>query len=96
MLADLQLETVVKNLLDAADRCTKALEADKDWKASWAVHYDLVKALQGLGVFGAQEKPIDPSALRDQQQAEVNAMVELELKRRQRESELLQMHRDDG
>ncbi len=52
VLANLQLETVVTDLLDAAKKASDGLEAESDWKAYWAVHYDLVKALQGLGVFG--------------------------------------------
>ena len=93
ILSDLQLSTVVTNLLGAAEKATTALEEAKDWKAFWAVHYDLVKALQGLGVFGAQEKPIDPSELRDQQQQEIAALLDLERKKRER---ALQMHREGG
>ena len=92
ILADLQLSTVVTNLIAAASKATAALEKAEDWKAYWAVNYDLVKALQGLGVFGAQEKPIDPSELRDQQQQEIKALVELQLKKERRAGEMLQMH----
>lgn len=96
ILADLQLSTVVTNLIAAAGKATAALEKDGDWKAYWAVNYDLVKALQGLGVFGAQEKPIDPSELRDQVQEEVDAILDLERKRREREAEMLQMRQPEG
>ena len=96
MLADLQLETVVTDLIAAARKAAAALEKAEDWKAYWAVNYDLVKALQGLGVFGMQEKPIDPSLMRDQQQQEIDAMVQLELKRRARQDEMLQAHHPGG
>jgi hypothetical protein len=96
VLADLQLETVVTDLIAAARKAAAALEKAEDWKAYWAVNYDLVKALQGLGVFGMQEKPIDPSLMRDQQQQEIDAMVQLELKRRARQDEMLQAHHPGG
>lgn len=96
VLANLQLETVVTNLLEAADKACKGLEKEEDWKAYWSVNYDLVRALQGLDLFGKQEKPIEPSVMRDQVQIEVAALVDLELKRRKREEEMLQMHRGAG
>lgn len=91
MLADLQLSTVVTELIAAARKAAAALEEAKDWKAFWAVNYDLVKALQGLGVFGAQEKPIDPSEMQDQRQAELEALLDLERKQQKRRDEMLQL-----
>lgn len=96
MLADLNLETVVTDLIAAARKAAAGLEKEEDWKAFWGVHYDLVRALQGLNVFGMQEKPIDPSVVRDQQQQEIEALVQLELKRRARRDEMLQVHHPDG
>lgn len=93
VLADLQLSTVVTQILDATKKAAAGLEKDEDWKAYASVHFDMAKVLQGLGVFGAQEKPIDPTIDRDQMQEEIRAMVALELKKQKREAELLQMQR---
>lgn len=95
-LADLSLDSVVRRLVAAADKASQALEKDKDWKAYWSVEHDLVSQLHRLGVFGAAEKPIDPTAQLDETRTEVQALVQLEEKRRARELEMLQMHRDGG
>lgn len=95
-LADLALDTVVRRLVAAADKASKALEDDKDWKAYWSVEHDLVTQLHRLGVFGAAEKPIDPTETVDQTRAEVDAMVQLELKKVQRADEMLQMQHGGG
>lgn len=96
MLANLQLETIVTKLLAAAEEAAAGLKKEEDWKAFWGVHHDLARVLHGLGLFGAQEKPIEPSIVRDQISQEVEAMVQLRLKQQRRDAELLQMHRDGG
>lgn len=93
-LADLSLDSVVRRLVAAADKASAELEKDKDWKAYWTVEHDLVSQLHKLNVFGAMEKPIDPTEALDQTRTEVQALVQLEEKRRAREREMLQMHRD--
>ncbi|HKO91867.1 MAG TPA: hypothetical protein VJU61_11975 [Polyangiaceae bacterium] len=95
-LADLALDTVVRRLVAAADKASAKLEEDEDWKAYWSVEHDLVSQLHKLGVFGAVEKPIDPTLQRDQMQQEIASLVALELKKQKREAEMLQMQRGSG
>jgi hypothetical protein len=96
VLADLQLATIVTKILAVTEEAAVGLKKDEDWKAYATVHFDLAKCLHSLGVFGAQEKPIDPSVQRDQLQVEIAALVELELKKQRRAAETLQMHREGG
>lgn len=95
-LLDLDIATVVQRLIAAADKASKALEESEDWKAYWSVEHDLVSQLHRLSVFGAHQEPIDPTAERDRMQIEIDAMVDLALKKRLREQEMLQMQRDGG
>lgn len=95
-LADLALDTVVRRLLAAADKASKALEDDKDWKAYWSVEHDFVAMLHKLNVFGAQEKPIDPTATLDETRAEIEKLVQLELKKALRAHEMLQVQQPGG
>lgn len=95
-LADLSLDSVVRRLLKAADLSSKKLEEAEDWKAFWSVEHDLVSQLHKLNVFGASEKPIDPTATIDETRAEIEALVKLELKKEIRKLEMLQMQREGG
>lgn len=95
-LADLSLDSVVRRLVAAADKASAALETEKDWKAYWSVEHDLVSQLHKLSVFGAAEKPIDPTAQQDETRAEVAALVQLELKKEMRRLEMLQMQQGGG
>ena len=96
MLADLQLSTIVTKILTATDEAAVGLRKEEDWKAYASVHFDMAKVLHSLGVFGAQEKPIDPSVAHDQMAQEIEAMVQLRLKEERRKAETLQMQRGGG
>ena len=90
-LADLSLDSVVRLLVKAHEQVSSELEKDKDWKALWSVTHDFVLDLHKLGVFGAVEKPIDPTEQQDRAQVEVQAIVDLAKKQARREAELSQM-----
>jgi hypothetical protein len=90
-VANIRLNTLAGHVQLAAERAQEGLMKQEEWKAYFAVTKDLVAILQSLGIVDSAVRRVEVTHnvnFGEQQKAEVDAMVQLELKKQKRIEEL--------
>lgn len=92
-VANIRLNTLAGHVQLAAERAQQGLMEQGEWAAYFRVSKDLVAILQSLGIVDSAVRRVEVTHnvnFGEQQKAEVDAMVQLELKKRKRLEEIKQ------
>lgn len=92
-VANIRLNTLAGHVQIAAERAQQGLMEQGEWAAYFRVSKDLVAILQSLGIVDSAVRRVEVTHnvnFGEQQKAEVDAMVQLELKKQKRLEEIKQ------
>lgn len=88
-VVNVRLDTIVGQLQLAAERAAEGARGKDDWATYWRIHKDMIAALQSLGIVDkAIQKVEHTHKFDDQQKAEIDALLDLERKKRVRIEEI--------
>lgn len=88
---NVRLNTLVGNLQLAAERAGEGAMQKEDWATYWRIQKEMIALLQSLGIVKQAIRKVEVAhKFEDQQRAEVDAILELERKQRERREEIKQ------
>lgn len=86
---NVRLNTLVGHLQLAAERASEGAMAKEDWSTYWRVQREMIGVLQSLGIVKQAIRKVEIAhKFEDQQKAEVDALLDIERKKRLRQEEI--------
>jgi hypothetical protein len=90
-VVNVRLNTLVGNMQLVSERAAEGAMQKDDWATYWRIQKELIAMLQSLGIVKQAIRKVEVAhKFEDQQKAEVDALLELERKQRERREEIKQ------